>query len=62
MFFQGRKTQQPDDLEKKIARHVRQMEDIGLGPTLLEFREIVHDYLEENEVNTIFTENRPEKD
>ena len=57
--LQGKKTQLPADLELKIADAVRRMEKMGLGPTLLEFREIVRDYLLANGIQTVFKDSLP---
>ncbi|XP_066940011.1 uncharacterized protein [Macrobrachium rosenbergii] len=57
--MRGKKTERPTDLEEKIADTVRRMEKMGLGPTLLEFRHIVKDYLLANGIETLFKDSLP---
>lgn len=46
-------------MEEKIADTIKRMEKMGLGPTLLEFREIVKDFLLANGLETVFKDGMP---
>lgn len=59
MLLQGKKTVLSAEVEVKIADTVKRMENMGLGPTLLEFREIVKEYLLGNGLQTVFKDGMP---
>lgn len=52
----------PKDLENTFADLLKKMEQMGMGPSVAEFIDIVHDYLVANEIVTKFTDNRPGHD
>ena len=52
----------PKDLENKFADLLKKMEQMGMGPSVAEFINIVHDYLVAYEIVTKFTDNRPGHD
>ena len=51
-----------DKVESKILRCVKVMEQMGLPPPITEFRDLVNDFIEVNEFNTPFRDNRPGRD
>ena len=57
--IQGKKTALSEELEEKLADMVKRMEKMGMGPTLLEFRELVREYLLANKIDTIFSGDLP---
>ena len=59
IFSQGRKTALGDDVESKLAVCVRQMAELGFGPTFLEMVELVRDYIVANDIRTNFKDDRP---
>lgn len=61
-YEQGRKICLGTELEDKLKNLLKRMEKMGLGPTFLEFQDIVHDYLIANEISTPFKDNRPGRD
>ena len=59
---QGRKQRVPHETELKLATYIRRMADLGFGPTKGELVEIVHDYLEANNLSYLFNYKRPGDD
>ncbi|XP_050706357.1 tigger transposable element-derived protein 6-like [Eriocheir sinensis] len=57
--MRGKKTVLATEVEEKIADTIKRMEKMGLGPTLLEFREIVKDFLLANGLETVFKDGMP---
>lgn len=51
---QGPKFRLPKETEQKLAALLTRMAELGFGPTLEEFREIVNDYLEANDLLYLF--------
>lgn len=47
------------ETEQKLASCVKRMAELGFGPTMEEFREIVHDYLCANEITHLFKDKPP---
>ena len=62
IVLQGGKCALPKELENTLADLLKKMEQMGMGPSVAEFIEIVHDYLVANEVVTKFSDNRPGRD
>ncbi|KAK8372271.1 hypothetical protein O3P69_017786 [Scylla paramamosain] len=58
----GRKIFLGTELEDKLKNLLKRMEKMGLGPTIMEFQDIVYDYLTANEISTPFKHNRPGRD
>lgn len=61
-YEQGRKIFLGTELEDKLKNLLKRMEKMGLGPTIMEFQDIVYDYLTANEISTPFKHNRPGRD
>ena len=51
-----------DEVESEILKCVKVMEQMGMPPPIAEFRDLVHDYIEVNDFNTPFPDNRPGRD
>ena len=60
--FQGHKTNLSSQIEKDIANFIEGMTALGFGPTMLEFQDLVKDFVEMKSTKTCFTDNRPEYD
>ncbi|MCL4152982.1 UNVERIFIED_CONTAM: hypothetical protein GTU68_011284 [Idotea baltica] len=58
----GSKCALPEDIEAIFADSLRKMEKMGMGPSVSEFTEIVHDYIVANEIRTPFKDDRPGRD
>ena len=56
---QGRKTVFPLETEKKIAKAVQKMAELGFGPTLQELRFIVQDFVNVNDIASQFADGMP---
>ena len=56
---QGPKLRLPTETEQKLASCVRRMAELGFGPTLEEFGEIVSEYLSANELTHLFKDKPP---
>ncbi|CAF3744594.1 unnamed protein product [Rotaria socialis] len=55
----GKKIELPESVELKLKNGLLIMEKMGLGPTMSEFKGIVQDYLEGNEIANKFNNNLP---
>ena len=51
-----------DEIEEKILKCVKVMEQMGMPPPIAELRDLVHDFLEVNEFSTPFPDYRPGRD
>lgn len=58
-MLQGGRCALSKELENTLVDLQKKMEQMGMGPSVIEFIEIVHDYLVSSEVVTKFTDNRP---
>lgn len=61
-MLKGGKCALPKEFKDTLAGPLKTMEQMGMGPSVAEFIEIVHDYLVVNELVTKFTDNRPGRD
>ena len=50
------------ELEITFITLLKKMEQMGMGPSIVEFSEIIHDYLDSNKISTQFPNNRPGPD
>ena len=58
----GRKIALGEDVEQQIVRCIKVMEQMGMPPPIAELRDMVHDYLEANQLSSPFHENLPGRD
>ena len=57
--FQGCKTNLSPEIEKDIANFIKGMVALGFGPKMLEFQDLVKDFVVVKSIKTCFTDNRP---
>ena len=59
LFFQGHKRYLTDDIENKIPASIQKMLDCHFGPTLVEFIDLVQEFITLRDYQTQFKNNRP---
>ena len=57
--FLGCKTDLSSEIEKDIANFIKSMAALGFGSAMLEFQDLVKDFVEMKSIKTCFTDNRP---
>lgn len=62
LYLQGKKIALSDEMEADIVRCVKAMEQMGMPPPIAELQSLIHDWLEANQHNTPFNDNRPGRD